>query len=63
MDSLYKERYLPDTELGVVDDVISHGELGLVVRRINGFNLADYAALRAEDVTVLFRYVGQNCHN
>lgn len=37
--------YLPDTELGVVDDIIGHGELSLVLRRVNRFDLADYATL------------------
>ena len=56
-------QYLPDAELGVVDDVVRHGELRLVLRRVHGLDLADDAALRDEDAAVGLRHVGQHGHH
>ena len=56
-------QYLPDAELGIVDDIVRHGELRLVLRRVHGLNLADDAALRDEDATVGLRHVGQHGHH
>ena len=50
--------YLPDTKLGVVDDVVGHGKFSLVLRRVNVLDLTDNAALRFQDPTVLLRHVG-----
>nr|ACR36593.1 unknown [Zea mays] len=54
---------LPDAELGVVDDVVRHGELRLVLRRVHGLDLADDAALRDEDAAVGLGHVGQHRHH
>lgn len=55
-----KGSYLPYTELGVVDDVIGHGILGLVIGRVNGFDFPDNTALRLQDIAVFLRHVRQN---
>lgn len=57
---LKNETYLPNTELGIVDDVIGHGELSLVLGRVNGFDLSDYAILRFKNAAVVFGDVGQD---
>lgn len=36
---------LPDSELGVVNDVIRHGELGIVLWRVNGLGIPNNASL------------------
>lgn len=49
--------YLPDTELGVVEDVVSHGELSLVLRRANRLDLLHDAALHQQLSPVIHRHV------
>jgi hypothetical protein len=63
ISSLSVAGYLPDAELGVVDDVVRHGELRLVLRRVHGLDLAEDAALRDEDAAVGLRHVGQKGHH
>jgi hypothetical protein len=46
--------YLPDTELGVIEDVVGSGELGeAAVGREHGLDLADHTALINEGAAVL----------
>lgn len=52
--------YLPDAKFGVVDDIVSHGELRLVLWRINRLDLSNNAALRFKNLAVLLRHVGQH---
>ena len=49
--------YLPNAQLGVVDDIIGHGKLGLVLRWVHRLNLFNNAALRDENLPVLFRNI------
>jgi hypothetical protein len=42
-------------ELGVVDVVVGHGELGLVLKRVHGLDLMDDATLHNEDAAVRLR--------
>jgi len=58
-----KCEYLPNAKFRVINDVISHGKLGLVLRRVNGFNLSDNTALRHQDPTVLLGHIGQHRHH
>lgn len=55
--------YVPNTKLGVVDDVVSHGELDLVLRWIYGHDLLDDAALWSQKLTVVLRHIGQDRHH
>jgi len=55
--------YLPNTKLGVVDDIVGHGELGLVLRWVHRLNLLHNAPLRHQNLTVVLRHVGQDCHH
>lgn len=44
---------LPDTELGIIDDIISHSEPGLVFRWVNRFDLLNYTSLRLQNPPVV----------
>lgn len=55
--------YLPDTELGVVYDVVWHGEVGTVFGGVEGLDLTEEASLRAEEAAVALRHVGQRRHH
>jgi len=49
--------YLPNSELGVDDDIVCHGKLGLVLWRVEGLNLSNNAALGDEHVTMFLRNI------
>lgn len=55
--------HLPNAKLRVVDHIVRHGEVGLVLGRVDRFNLADDAALRLEDLPVLHWHVREDCHH
>ena len=54
---------LPDAKFGVVDNVVGHGKLSLVFRRMNRLDLPDYTALVHQYAAVLLRDVRQNCNH
>ncbi|MFS7960183.1 hypothetical protein Hanom_Chr08g00700201 [Helianthus anomalus] len=53
--------YLPNTELGVINDIISHSKLCLVFRRVEWFNLPDDAPLRQQFLSMIHRNIGKHC--
>ena len=57
------QTHLPDAEFGVVDDVVGHGELGLVLRRVHRLDLPDDAALVLQNAAVLRLDVRQYHHH
>ena len=58
-----KTRYLPNTKLRVIDNVIGHGELGLVLRGVHRLNLPNQAALSHQYAAVVLRHVRQERHH
>ena len=55
--------HLPDAEFGVVDDVVGHGKLSLVLRRVDRLDLPDDAAPVLQNAPVLRGDVRQYRHH
>lgn len=58
-----KETNLPNTKLRIIDNIISHSEPGLVLRRVNRFNFLNNTSLRLQNPPVLLRDVWQHGHD
>ncbi|KAL0927373.1 hypothetical protein M5K25_001537 [Dendrobium thyrsiflorum] len=58
----FTKTYIPDSKFGVVNDVVRHGELSLVLRRVDRLDLTNEAALQLQFPAMARRDIGQHRH-